>query len=139
MKRDRRGRFLAAAGGSAAASPESRRRPAARGSAEGEAGPEPTAGWAPVAAEDSAWARPGGAAEAGESWAGLCLRVGPRGGRGTGTRGRLRGLEWREAPIAAVRGAVGSRAAGLSLAPAVGLGGGGAVGSSALSGPIPGR
>ncbi|XP_052541591.1 zinc finger protein 276 [Tympanuchus pallidicinctus] len=65
MKRDRRGRFLAAAGGSAAASPESRRRPAARGSAEGEAGPEPTAGWAPVAAEDSAWARPGGAAEAG--------------------------------------------------------------------------
>uniref|UniRef100_A0A8B9BCR9 Zinc finger protein 276 n=1 Tax=Anser brachyrhynchus TaxID=132585 RepID=A0A8B9BCR9_9AVES len=70
MKRDRRGRFLAAAGGPAAASTEPRRRPgaaaaAARGPAEGTARPEPAAGWAPVAAAASAWARPGGAAEEG--------------------------------------------------------------------------
>ena len=89
MKRDRRGRFLAAAGGPAAASPEPRKRPAA----EGEAGPEPTAGWAPVAAEDSAWARPGGAAEAGENWAGLGLGVRPGGFGVVPARGREGGCE----------------------------------------------
>lgn len=93
MKRDRRGRFLAAAGGPAAASPEPRKRPAARASAEGEAGPEPTAGWAPVAAEDSAWARPGGAAEAGENWAGLGLGVRPGGFGVVPARGREGGCE----------------------------------------------
>ncbi|XP_075622175.1 zinc finger protein 276 [Balearica regulorum gibbericeps] len=68
MKRDRRGRFLAAAGGPGAAAPEPRRRPgtAARGT-EAAARPEPPAGWAPAAAA-AAWTRPaalGGAPEAG--------------------------------------------------------------------------
>ncbi|XP_065517491.1 zinc finger protein 276 isoform X2 [Lathamus discolor] len=60
MKRDRRGRFLAAAGGPGAEPPEPRRRPGAA------ARPEPPAGLAPAAA--GAWTRPaalGGAPEAG--------------------------------------------------------------------------
>ncbi|XP_040471116.1 zinc finger protein 276 isoform X1 [Falco naumanni] len=67
MKRDRRGRFLAAAGGPSAAAPEPRRRPGptARGTESAAARLEAPAGWAPAAA---AWTRPaalGGAPEAG--------------------------------------------------------------------------
>ncbi|XP_064884808.1 zinc finger protein 276 isoform X2 [Columba livia] len=75
MKRDRRGRFLAAAGGPGAAAPEPRRRPgtAARGTEAAEEPPEPPAGWAPAAA---AWTRPSALGEAPEAGIGRALSTG---------------------------------------------------------------
>ncbi|XP_065496809.1 zinc finger protein 276 [Caloenas nicobarica] len=75
MKRDRRGRFLAAAGGPGAAAPEPRRRPgtAARGTEAAEEPPEPPAGWAPATA---AWTRPGALGGAPEAGIGRALSTG---------------------------------------------------------------